>query len=142
VLREGFLEEPISISGFRCGALSATDDVEAHLRSVCLRFDGGLRRRRAGSLPKLRVAKKPSDKRGTALVTINGKNKVLARNAIQAWPIMEGENALVLVTAPKKSSGIEYRLRFYEGDSRKYRDLGKMNFAATGFSQARQSNGS
>ena len=91
--------------------------------------------------PKLRVEKNPKDKTGPALVTINGKNKVLARNAIQAWPVMDGENALVIVTAPKKPSGIDYRLRFYEGDSRKYRDLGKMNFPATGFSEAKQSDG-
>src|SRR5262245_1018847 len=69
----------------------------------------GLARSVAGAekdpFPKLRVEKKPSEKTGTALVTINGKNKVLARRAIQAWPIMEGEKALVIVAAQEKAYG-------------------------------------
>lgn len=92
--------------------------------------------------PNLRVDKKPNEKSGPALVTINGQNKVLARRAIQAWPIMNGENALVIVTAPKKPSGTQYRLRFYEGESRKYRDLGTMAFPANTFAQAQQTDGS
>ena len=91
--------------------------------------------------PNLRVAKNPNDKTGTAMVTIDGKNKVLARRAIQAWPIMDGENALVIVTVAKKPSGVQYMLRFYEGESRKYRDLGTMAFAAMTFAQAKQSDG-
>jgi len=71
--------------------------------------------------PDLRIVKKPGQQTGSAMVTINGKNKVLAHHALQAWPVMDNENALVLVEANKKPSGKEFRVRFYEGLTRKYR---------------------
>ena len=92
--------------------------------------------------PALRVEKKPGAQIGSAVVTVNGKNKILAHRAIQAWPIMENENALVLVASRKKSGGNEYHVRFYEGLTRKYRDLGTMPFAATEMIQAKQRDGS
>lgn len=72
------------------------------------------------------------------MVTIKGKPKILARHAVGAWQIMEGENALVLV-APKKKEQ-PYLLRFYDGDTRKYLVLGDLPFAATELIQAKQSN--
>ncbi|HVO57479.1 MAG TPA: LssY C-terminal domain-containing protein [Dongiaceae bacterium] len=94
------------------------------------------------AFPKLRVEKKASDAAGTAMVTIAGKNKVLARHATQAWTVMNGENALVSVAAAKKPKGTEYHLRFYEGATRKYRDLGTMPFPPEKLEQAQQSDGS
>ncbi len=81
--------------------------------------------------PELRVVKKPGEQTGSALVTIKGKPKILARHGGQAWQIMDNENALVLVASRKKTGGDEYHLRFYEGITREYRDLGTMPFAAT-----------
>ena len=52
--------------------------------------------------PDLRVVKKPGEQTGTALVTIKGKPKILARRAVQAWPIMDNENALVQVASRNK----------------------------------------
>jgi hypothetical protein len=91
------------------------------------------------AFPELRVVKKPGEQTGSALVTIKGKPKILARHVVQAWPIMDGENAMVLVATRKKTGGDEYHLRFYEGLTRKYRDLGTMPYPATDLVQAKQS---
>jgi hypothetical protein len=58
---------------------------------------------------------------------------------VEAWQIMDNENAMVLVATRKKNGDDEYHLRFYEGLTRKYRDLGTMPFAATELVQAKQS---
>ena len=91
--------------------------------------------------PELRVVKPPGAQTGSAIVTIKGKNKIMSRRAAQAWPIMDNENALVLVESDKKGAEV-YHVRFYEGLTRKYRDLGTMPFAATEMGQAKQSDGS
>jgi hypothetical protein len=91
------------------------------------------------AFPELRVVKKPGEQTGSALVTIKGKPKILARHAVEAWQIMDNENAMVLVATRKKNGDDEYHLRFYEGLTRKYRDLGTMPFAATELVQAKQS---
>jgi hypothetical protein len=91
--------------------------------------------------PQLRIVKKPGQQTGSVLVTIKGKNKILARHALQAWPIEDGEHALVLVASRKKTGGEEYHLFFYEGLTRKYRDLGTVPFAATELIEAKQSDG-
>jgi hypothetical protein len=91
--------------------------------------------------PDLRVIKRPNEQSGTALVTIKGKNKVLAHRALQAWTIMDGQNALVLILADKKATGRQFRLRFYEGTSRKYRDLGVVPLSSAELIQGKQSDG-
>jgi hypothetical protein len=53
-----------------------------------LLLSGGVFSCAKNPFPNLRVVKNPNDKTGTVMVTIDGKNKVLARRAIQAWPIM------------------------------------------------------
>lgn len=81
------------------------------------------------SFPDLKVEKKPGAKTGIARTTINGKSKVLARNVLQAWQVMEGGNAIVAVRSATKAGEEDYHLRFYEGLTRKYRDLGVMHYA-------------
>lgn len=76
----------------------------------------------------LHVVKKPGEQTSSVLVTVKGKPKVLAKRALQAWTIMEGQNALVLVERKNKAGKDEYQLRFYEGVSRKYRELGTLPF--------------
>ncbi|HKS74132.1 MAG TPA: hypothetical protein VJQ82_13105, partial [Terriglobales bacterium] len=91
--------------------------------------------------PDLRVVKPPNQQSGTALVTIQGKDKVLAHHALEAWTIMDSQNALVLILADKKAKGRQFHLRFYEGTSRKYRDLGVIPLSAAELTQAKQSDG-
>jgi hypothetical protein len=61
--------------------------------------------------PDLRVVKKPGAQTGSALVTIKSKNKILAHRAVQAWEIMDNENALVLVASRNQKKEEEYHLQ-------------------------------
>jgi hypothetical protein len=94
------------------------------------------------SFPDLRVEKKPGARTGSARIMLKGKSKILARNALQAWQIMDGENALVLVAVNKH--GVEkYRLHLYEGRTRRYRDLGVLPlFTVENLVEAKQNDGS
>ncbi len=94
------------------------------------------------AFPGLRVQKKPGQNVGVAVVTIDRKQKRLAQHALEAWPIMDGQNALILVLNDKKKERQEYHLRFYEGTTRKWRDLGLVPFSTAELKQARQSDGS
>jgi hypothetical protein len=89
----------------------------------------------------LRVDKKKGEPTGVALITINGKPKRISTGTFQAWPIMDEQNALVIVREPKNASG-EYRLRYVEGESKKRRDLGPVPFIAAELTQHKQTDGS
>lgn len=89
----------------------------------------------------LRVAKQNGSLTGPALVTVNGKTKRLAANALAVWPVMNGQNALVLVLQKNKNAPDSYRLRFYDGVSRKYRDLGVVPFTAASLAETKLSDG-
>ena len=94
------------------------------------------------AFPDLRVVKNPGAQTGVARTTIKGKSKVLCKRAVEAWQIMDGENALVAVLSPRKSHGEEeYHLRFYVGATRKYRDLGIMHYAPAQLVQKKESDG-
>ena len=94
------------------------------------------------SFKDLHVEKKPGKQVGPAVVTVNGKPKHLATHALQAWTVMNGQNALVLVLHAKSKAPDEYHLRFYDGQTRKYRDLGVVPFATAELIEAKQSDGS
>ncbi len=91
--------------------------------------------------PNLRVQKKPGQQTGTALVAVDGKAKTLTRHALEAWPIMDGQNALVLVLHKDKKLE-RYDLRVYEGATRKFRNLGAVPFSSAHFLERKQSDGS
>ncbi len=92
-------------------------------------------------LSTLHVAKKPGAETGPAIVLVNDKPKHVSEHAFQAWPVMDGENALILALEPKNPTG-EYRLRFIDGASRKRRDLGPVPFHSASLLEEKQSNGS
>lgn len=94
------------------------------------------------SFKDLHVEKKPGKQVGPAVVTVNGKPKHLATHALQAWTVMNGQNALVLVLHAKSKAPDEYHLRFYDGQTRKYRNLGVVPFATAELIEAKQSDGS
>jgi hypothetical protein len=88
-------------------------------------------------LRDIHVDKKSGQLAGAALATVDGKVWRISQHAVQAWPVMEGQNALVLV-----SEKGEYLLRFYEGATRKRRDLGAVPFASAELREWKQSDGS
>lgn len=91
------------------------------------------------TITHLRVEKKPGAADGRAMATVTGsatvKGKVVAAertgriadHAVQAWSIMHGQGALLLL-APQKKTDL-YRLRYYDPDARKGRMLGLLPFA-------------
>ena len=81
------------------------------------------------SFKDVHVDKKPGQSTGQALVTINGKVRRIATNALQAWPIVNAQDALVL-WLDTKASPDQYRLRFVEGATRKRRELGAVPFSS------------
>jgi hypothetical protein len=90
----------------------------------------------------LHVEKEPGERTGPAVISVNGKPKRLVQRALDAWPVMNGQNALVLVLHTRKNAPEEYHLRFYEGASRKYRDLGAIVFQSATFTEHELSDGS
>ena len=86
------------------------------------------------SIVKLTVEKKPGALYGRAMATVKGPSKVkgkivitektghIAAHAIQAWIIMNGQGALLLLSPEKK--GLANRLRYYQLDAGKGRLLG------------------
>ncbi len=91
------------------------------------------------SIVKLIIEKKPGASEGRAMATVKGpvkqKGKLvvaektgrIASHAVEAWIIMDGQGALLLLTPEKK--GGPYRLRYYELDQDKGRVLGHVPFA-------------
>lgn len=88
---------------------------------------------------KLEIVKKPGAPDGKAMATVkapvNVKGKAtlsektghIATNARQAWIIMNGQGALLLLSPEKK--GGQYQLRYYQLDEGKGRLLGDVPFA-------------
>jgi hypothetical protein len=81
------------------------------------------------SFKDVHIDKKPGQTTGRALVTIDGKVRRIATRALEAWPIMNGQNALILWLDPKAAAD-KYRLRFIEGATRKRRELGALPFSS------------
>ncbi len=88
----------------------------------------------------IHINKKQGHRTGVAVVTVKGKTKIISKNALQAWPIMDAQNALVLVLAAKDKKD-EYHLRFIEGATRKRRDLGLVPFATAELLEQKQGDG-
>jgi hypothetical protein len=88
------------------------------------------------SIVKLTVEKKPGALDGRAMATVKGPAKVkgkvvitektgrIATQAIQAWIVLDGQGALLLLSPEKK--GLPNRLRYYELDAGKSRLLGHL----------------
>jgi hypothetical protein len=90
----------------------------------------------------IRVEKKGDTLTGPAVVTVAGKEKRVAQHAIAAWPVMGGQNALVLVANSDRKSSGEPHLRFYEGATRKYRDLGAIDLRSATVTEHELADGS
>lgn len=89
----------------------------------------------------LHVEKKPGQETGPAVVTVNGKTKRVVQHAVEAWPVMNGQNALILVRRKSKDQNGEYHLLFVDGTSRKRRDLGAVPFASAELKDLKLSDG-
>lgn len=89
----------------------------------------------------IHVDKKTGEETGPAVASEKGKPKRVVRNAVTAWPVRKGADALVLV-ANKEPGQEPYRLFFIDGASRQRRDLGPLFFAPSALSEADDADGS
>lgn len=76
----------------------------------------------------LRVEKEPGHRTGTAVVTIQGKRKRLARHVTEAWPVMKAGDALVITQRQDHDKKSEYQLHFFDGETLKSKTLGSLPF--------------
>ena len=88
----------------------------------------------------IHVDKKPGQQTGPAVVLVNGKVRRILPHALQAWPVMDGRNALIIALAPKAKEG-EYHLIYVDGATKKRRDLGVLPFASADLTAHKQSSG-
>jgi hypothetical protein len=102
------------------------------------------------SIVKLTVEKKLGAHEGRAMATVKGPAKVkgklvitektgrIATQALQAWIIMDGQGALLLLSPEKK--GLPNRLRYYELDAGKGRLLGHVPFQEATIAERKPAN--
>ena len=81
----------------------------------------------SSSIP-ITIVRKPGHADGVAQMTVKdkaGKAKTskIAKHAMQAWPVRDGEGALILVREKQ-----QYILRYYDLDTSRRRDLGSVPF--------------
>jgi opacity protein-like surface antigen len=92
-------------------------------------------------LHDIHVEKQPGQQTGPALVTVNGKVRRVMRNALQAWPVRKGEDALILAPAATNAGNAPYRLLFFDGATRQRRILGSVPFDAAEVSESERGDG-
>ena len=78
--------------------------------------------------PTITVVRKPGREDGLAQVTDKGKTHTITSQAVEAWPVREGQGALVLVNGKSSSTSKGYVLRYYDLDSGRRRILGTVPF--------------
>lgn len=85
------------------------------------------------------IARKSGHKDGVAqmMVTSKGKSKPrsITKHAIEAWPVRDGQGALILVVAKR-----HYLLRYYDLDSGRRRNLGTVPFSHASLQETRLPN--
>src|SRR3954447_3063339 len=87
-------------------------------------------------LRDIHVDKKPGQKSGPVIATINGKPRRILPEAIHVWAVMGGKNALVLIPPSKKQPQTEeYQIRFHDTSVHKGRFLGTVPFFEADFSE-------
>jgi len=111
----------------------------------------GLRAQVTSTITDVIVVKKPGQEDGAAVATVRGPSTVngkvtvtekkgrIASHALQAWKIMGGQGALLLMSPEKK--GQQNRLRYYDLEADKGRFLGNVPFATATMTESNDGNG-
>jgi hypothetical protein len=82
----------------------------------------------------LHVEKKPGSSLGPAVITSKGKRRQIAKEASQAWPVLSGRSALILVSRLKQLKPGEYELQLYDAEGKR-RNLGVVGFGSAELSE-------
>jgi hypothetical protein len=78
--------------------------------------------------PQITIVRQSGKEDGEAQMIVKGKAHKITANAIQAWPVRDGQGALILVVEQKRSTPKRYVLRYYDLDSGRRRVLGTLPF--------------
>jgi hypothetical protein len=78
--------------------------------------------------PQITIVRESGKEDGVAQMIVKGKAHKITANAVQAWPVLEGQAALILVVEQKRHSPKKYVLRYYDLDSGRRRALGTVPF--------------
>ncbi len=70
------------------------------------------------------IVRKSGHQDGVAKMTVKGKTSSITKHAMQAWPVRDGQGALILIVQKK-----QYLLRYYDLDSGRRRTLGAVPFS-------------
>jgi len=105
--------------------LSLVVILSAFLPALCIASEA-----QSPAFHNVHVELKPGEQSGDAVITLKDKSKRIVKHATRAWPVMKGENALIVMRAEKPEENGNYRLLFVEGQTRKRRDLGPIPFAS------------
>ncbi|MEO6910050.1 MAG: LssY C-terminal domain-containing protein, partial [Edaphobacter sp.] len=80
------------------------------------------------------IVRAPGHQDGEAQMTVKGKTSKITKHAMQAWPVRDGQGALVLIVEKK-----HYILRYYDLDSGRRRNLGIVPFSHASLQETRLS---
>jgi len=78
--------------------------------------------------PQITIVRESGKEAGVAQMIVKSKAHKITANAVQAWPVLEGQAALILVVEQKRHSPKKYVLRYYDLDSGRRRILGTVPF--------------
>jgi opacity protein-like surface antigen len=78
--------------------------------------------------PQITIVRQSGKEDGEAQMIVKGKAHKITAKAVLAWPVREGQGALILVLPPKGSAANQYQLRYYDLDSGRRRVLGTVPF--------------
>jgi len=85
----------------------------------------------AASTPTdITIVRKNGQEDGVAQMKVKDKVHNITPHAVQAWPVRNGQGALILVLEKKRSKPKQYLLRYYDLDSGGRRILGSVPFNA------------
>jgi hypothetical protein len=109
-----------------CTSSRVTRAIQLTAAAVLLAISVNAAAQKPPIITKVTVVKKGGESDGRAMATIGTKTGSIASHAVQAWVIMQGQGALILLSPEKK--GEPYRLRYYQADQAKGRSLGNVPF--------------
>jgi opacity protein-like surface antigen len=81
------------------------------------------------NITDITIVRKPGREDGVAQMKVKDKIHKITPHAVQAWPVREGQGALILIVIEKGDSRPkQYMLRYYDLDSGRRRNLGAVPF--------------
>jgi opacity protein-like surface antigen len=95
----------------------------------------------AAVIPDITIVRKTGQEDGVAQMMVKNKVRKITPHAVQAWPVRNGQAALILVLDKKGSAPKQYLLRYYDLDSGRRRVLGTVPLSGGTMQESKSSEG-